>query len=80
MVQSVGCRFSEKWFNIPHAILEKSLRLKQQSNRQCNKLLDCDILNFHTSLPLSVNMNLPKIEGERPSARFPSSADNAEEL
>lgn len=41
------------------------LRLKQQSNQQCNELLDCDIVNFHTSLLLSVDMDSPKIEKGR---------------
>lgn len=41
------------------------LRLKQQSNQQCNELLDCDILNFHTSLLQSVDVELPKTEKGR---------------
>lgn len=50
----------------PAVPLGKSyLRLKQQRNHQCNELLDCDILNFHTSLLLSVDVELPKIEKGR---------------
>lgn len=41
------------------------LRLKQKSNQQCNDLLDCDILNFHTSPLLPVDVQLPKIEKGR---------------
>lgn len=55
------------------------LRLKQQSNQQCNDLLDCDILNFHTSL-LSADVELPKIEKRRGLELYFLSADSADEL